>query len=94
MAVISFFVVVGLFKLRREHKSLHRPFKIWSPLAIVYLFAQILLLLSPFIPPDSGKGDADLPYWLPSSVGVTVLACGVLYWYIWWLVLPRLRNSV
>ncbi|KIK81324.1 hypothetical protein PAXRUDRAFT_35907 [Paxillus rubicundulus Ve08.2h10] len=89
--IINFLVVVGLFWLRWKKPHLHRPFKVWWPLATFYLVASAFLLIAPFLPPDNDVGDTPpLPYYLYCLVGIGVLAFGVLYWAAWRIVLPKI----
>lgn len=46
------------------------------------------MLIAPFLRPPGGKGDTSLPYWLYPVVGIVVLVCGVLYWFVWRVLLP------
>lgn len=89
-AIINLFVVIGLFLLRWKSPHIPRPFKVWLPVAFFYLAAQCFLLVAPFIRPPGGVGDTSLPYWLYPIVGIVVLICGVIYWFVWREVLPRL----
>lgn len=84
-AIISLFVVLGLFILRYTHPNLPRPFKTYLPIPIFYMAAQCLLLVFPFLPQ---KSDTSLPYWLYPVVGIVVLVGGVVYWVVWRVVLP------
>ncbi|KAI9833347.1 MAG: hypothetical protein M1819_003742 [Sarea resinae] len=89
-SIINFFVVLGLFILRWNAPAVHRPFKVWLPIAVFYMVGQAFLLVAPFLRPPGGKGDTSLPYWLYPIVGIAVLTCGVLYWVLWRKVLPAL----
>ncbi|KAL4079817.1 amino acid transporter [Scleroderma citrinum] len=88
--IINFFVVIGLFWMRWKKPDLHRPFKVWWPLAVFYLAAAVFLMIAPFLPPTNGVGDTPpLPYYLYCLVGIGVLLFGVLYWAGWRIILPR-----
>jgi hypothetical protein len=50
--------------------------------------AQGFQLVAPFLRPPGGKGDTSLPYWLYAVVGIAILIASVVYWAIWWVVLP------
>lgn len=89
-SIINVFVVVGLFILRWKAPSLHRPFRVWLPVAFFFLVAQCFLLVAPFVRPPGGVGDTSLPYWLYPIVGICVLIGGVVYWVVWRLALPKL----
>ena len=67
-----------------------RPFKIWWPVAVFFLFGQAFLLVAPFLRPPSGVGDTSLPYWLYPVVGIAILVAGVGYWFGWQKVLPSI----
>lgn len=87
-------MVLGLFILRYRAAHIPRPFKVWVIVPVFYLAAQCFLLIAPFLRPPGGKGDTSLPYWLYPIVGIAVLVCGVLYWLIWRVVLPRVGGFV
>lgn len=53
---------------------------------------QAFQLIAPFLRPPGGKGDTSLPYWLYAVVGIGVLVAGVVYWAIWYILLPRFGN--
>lgn len=89
-SVINFLVVVGFFWLRYNLPDAPRPFKVWLPVAMFYLVAQAFLLVAPFLRPPGGKGDTSLPYWLYPIVGISVLAGGVVYWAVWYKIMPTI----
>ncbi|GBE88809.1 High-affinity methionine permease [Sparassis crispa] len=87
--IINFFVVIGLFWLRWHKPHAVRPFKVWLPLAVLFLAAAIFLLVAPFLRPPNGIGDTPpLPYYLYCIVGIGVMLFGVFYWAMW-RVVPR-----
>ncbi|KAL8286211.1 hypothetical protein RQP46_004699 [Phenoliferia psychrophenolica] len=89
--IINLFVVGGLIFLRFKHPEVIRPFRAWWSAAIFFLVAAVFLLVIPFIRPAGGIGDTPpLPYWLYPLVGIAVFAIGLLYWFVWRIVLPRL----
>lgn len=87
---MSLMVTLGLFLLRRRSPHLPRPFKVWLPIAILFLLAQVFLIVTPFIRPVGGKGDTSLPYWLAPLVSVLFMAGGVMGWFVWRVVWPGL----
>ena len=93
-AIINLLVVSGLFILRWKAPQVHRPFRMWLPLAALFLAGQVFLIVAPFLYPPGGKGDTNLPYWLSSVVGIVVLLAAVIYWLVWWILLPRLGKFV
>jgi amino acid transporter len=90
-ALMSFAVTLGLF-LTRRRVSQKRPFKVWLPLAILFLIAQAFLIVSPFIRPGSGKGDTALPFWLAPLVSVVIVLSGMCFWWVWRIALPYIRK--
>ncbi|KAI0246926.1 amino acid transporter [Lactifluus subvellereus] len=87
--IIGLFVILGLLYLRWSKPHLHRPFKVWLPLAFFFLVAETFLLVAPFVRPANKVGDTPpLPYYLYCLVGISVMIFGVLYWAVWELVLP------
>ncbi|KAJ9245058.1 hypothetical protein DTO169E5_925 [Paecilomyces variotii] len=87
-SVISFLVVLGLFYLRWAEPKIPRPFKVWWPIAAFFMAAQAFQLIAPFLRPPGGKGDTSLPYWLYAVVGIGVLVAAVVYWAVWYRLLP------
>ncbi|KAI0317435.1 amino acid transporter [Amylostereum chailletii] len=88
--IINFFIVIGLFYLRWTKPNVHRPFKVWWPIAVFFLAAATFLLIAPFLHPSNGVGDTPpLPYYLYPLVGIAVMAVGVLYWAGWRILLPK-----
>lgn len=89
-SVINFLVVLGLFYLRFKEPHTHRPFKVWWPIAAFFMAGQAFQLIAPFLRPPGGKGDTSLPYWLYAVVGIAILAASIVYWFVWWVLMPRL----
>ncbi|KAK2046124.1 hypothetical protein LZ31DRAFT_221302 [Colletotrichum somersetense] len=84
-------ITIGLVKLRftdRENfqSSLRAP---WI-LIVVYLVANIFLVVMPFVRPSNGKGSTSLPYWLSSVVALAILSLGIVYYTLWFVIGPRL----
>lgn len=46
------------------------------------------VLVMPFVPPDDGKGSTSLPYWLSPVVALSILALGVIYYTLRFVVFP------
>ncbi|PTB37078.1 uncharacterized protein TrAFT101_010811 [Trichoderma asperellum] len=89
-AVINFLVVSGLFYLRWKEPKAPRPFKVWLPIAVFFMAGQAFQLVAPFLRPPGGKGDTSLPYWLYAVVGISVLVASVVYWVVWWVLMPKI----
>ncbi|KAI0760733.1 amino acid transporter [Fomes fomentarius] len=85
--IFNFFIVIGLFWLRYTKPNVHRPFKVWWPLVVVFFAAALFLIIAPFLPPANGVGDTPpLPYYLYCLIGIAIMATGVLYWAAWRIV--------
>jgi heme A synthase len=87
-ALMSFAVTLGLFILRWRNRNTPRPFKVWLPIAVIFLTAQAFLIVTPFLRPEDGNGDTSLPYWLAPFVSVIVVLGGTILWWIWRIVVP------
>ncbi|KAL4796345.1 amino acid/polyamine transporter I [Aspergillus venezuelensis] len=82
-------ITAGLLVLRYREPHLSRPFKAWLPAVWIRIVVSLALLVSPFIPPPGYKGDVDFFYATYAIVGAGVIVFGVLYWYVWTMLLPR-----
>ncbi|KID93095.1 high affinity methionine permease [Metarhizium guizhouense ARSEF 977] len=90
-AVVNFLVVTGLFCLRYSNPRASRPFKVWWPVAALFMVGQAFQLVVPFLRPPRGQGDTPpLPYWLYCVVGIGILVASVVYWFIRWVAAPKL----
>ncbi|PYI03245.1 amino acid transporter [Aspergillus sclerotiicarbonarius CBS 121057] len=87
--VFSLAVAGGLLLLRYREPSLPRPFKAWLPAVWLRIVICVSLLAAPFFPPADGKSDVDFFYATYAIVGMGVIVFGVLYWYVWTVLLPR-----
>ncbi|KAL2825085.1 amino acid permease-domain-containing protein [Aspergillus cavernicola] len=82
-------VTIGLLILRYREPNLPRPVKAWLPAVWLRIVVCIALLTAPFIPPPNYNGDVDFFYATYAIVGTGVIVFGVLYWYVWTVLLPR-----
>ncbi|KAJ5771237.1 uncharacterized protein N7511_003288, partial [Penicillium nucicola] len=82
-------VTIGLIKLRMtKDENLQSTFTVpWSVLAF-YMIGNIFLLVMPFVPPPNGKGSTSLPYWLSTVVSLAILALGIIYYLVRFVLLP------
>ncbi|GKZ67805.1 hypothetical protein AnigIFM60653_001712 [Aspergillus niger] len=87
--VFSLAVTVGLLLLRYREPSLPRPFKAWLPAVWLRVVVCVALLSAPFFPPADGKSDVNFFYATYAIVGMGVIIFGILYWYVWTVLLPR-----
>ncbi|ODM22473.1 hypothetical protein SI65_00061 [Aspergillus cristatus] len=81
----------GLVKMRldkRERWNEEGGFRVpWVVLGF-YLAGNLFVLIMPFVPPDDGKGSTSLPYWLSPVVALSILALGVVYYLLRFVVFP------
>ncbi|EAW21048.1 putative methionine permease [Aspergillus fischeri NRRL 181] len=87
--IFALAIAVGLLILRRRQPNIPRPFKAWLPAVWLRIVVCVALLAAPFIPPPDRKGDVGFFYATYAVVGVGILLFGVVYWYVWTVLLPR-----
>ncbi|KAJ5773010.1 Major facilitator superfamily domain general substrate transporter [Penicillium paradoxum] len=87
--IFSLAITVGLLILRYREPHLPRPFKAWLPAVWLRVGVCLILLVAPFIPPPNWQGDVDFFYATYALVGIGILLFGVLYWYVWTVLLPH-----
>uniref|UniRef100_A0A8H7K604 Amino acid permease/ SLC12A domain-containing protein n=1 Tax=Bionectria ochroleuca TaxID=29856 RepID=A0A8H7K604_BIOOC len=88
--VILTAITVGLVKLRLSPKeNFVSPQRAPWAVVIVYLAANIFLLVMPFVRPPNGKGNTYLPYWLSSVVPLGILSLGIIYYLLRWVIFPK-----
>ncbi|KAK4072694.1 uncharacterized protein Triagg1_5739 [Trichoderma aggressivum f. europaeum] len=78
----------GLVWLRYKRPDLKRPYKAWLPAVILRIILSIALLAAPFFPPKE-KPSGGLWYATYAVVGMGTIVGGVLYWYVWTILLPK-----
>ncbi|OGM47444.1 putative methionine permease [Aspergillus bombycis] len=87
--IFALAISVGLLIVRWREPSLHRPFKAWNWAIWLRIVVCLALLAAPFFPPPDRKGDVHFFYATYAIVGAGVVLFGILYWYIWTVLLPR-----
>lgn len=81
---------IGTLWLKSSRPDLKRPFKAWRTAIWLRIALSSCLIVAPFVPPKDGKGDVGFWYATYAVVGGGLLVCGVIYWYLWTVLLPRL----
>ncbi|CAI6090821.1 unnamed protein product [Clonostachys chloroleuca] len=89
--IFSFAICFGLLLLRFKRPDLRRPFKAWTPAVLIKIALSVALLAAPFFPP-SQKPANGMFYATYAIVGVSILVAGVIYWYLWTVLIPRWRG--
>ncbi|KAL7938624.1 amino acid permease domain-containing protein [Trichoderma chlorosporum] len=79
---------VGLVWLRFKRPDLKRPYKAWLPAVVLRIILSVALLAAPFFPPKE-KPSGGLWYATYAVVGMSTIVAGVVYWYIWTILLPK-----
>jgi hypothetical protein len=96
--VPSFIMAIGMLYLRFftewSTKSL-MPSWLSVLAALVYALANGFPLVAVWIPPSSSSGDVydlipGLPWYMTGALSWILLACGVVYWFCFRFVLPRM----
>ncbi|KIL53804.1 hypothetical protein M378DRAFT_114171 [Amanita muscaria Koide BX008] len=84
---------IGVWRLRRRRAETGlapSEFEAKNIYIFVYLLASLLMILMPWVPPEPGQGDVSFWYATYCVVGIAILAsCGIYYW-LWFVFLPRL----
>ncbi|OHW96965.1 methionine permease, partial [Colletotrichum incanum] len=84
-------VGAGLLWLRVRRPDIKRPFKAWIPAVFLRIGLSLALLAAPFFPPDN-KPKNGMFYATYAIVGASILAGGVIYWYMWTVLIPKMRG--
>ncbi|PHH49895.1 High-affinity methionine permease [Ceratocystis fimbriata CBS 114723] len=82
-------VAAGLIILRYRRPDLKRPFKAWIPGVYIRILLSLALLSAPFFPPEQRFKDG-IWYAAYAVISMGILAMGVVYWFIWAMLLPWL----
>lgn len=86
---INAFVTAGLIWLQfNKSENWSSPWHTYLPISVLYVLANIFLVVVPFIPPNGSWNADGYPYYVFPVVGVGVLLFGAVYWAIWTKVLP------
>lgn len=83
---------IGLLWLRYTRPDLKRPFKAWNSAVLLRIGLSLALLAAPFFPPKGGQKKGELWYATYAVVGVSIIAFGLLYWYVWIRLIPKWKG--
>ncbi|KAK3080859.1 hypothetical protein LTS18_012452, partial [Coniosporium uncinatum] len=94
-------ICAGLLFLRAKRPDLRRPFRVWSCCVWSIIGLSMALLAAPFFPPSSDgdgdggavRGEVAVWYGTYAAVGIAILGIAILYWYVWIVLVPRLRGK-
>ncbi|KAH7093269.1 amino acid permease-domain-containing protein [Paraphoma chrysanthemicola] len=96
-AVFALFMAAGLYVLRFRRKRLGLPepaFKVWNSVLIFNIATQAYLIIMPWYPPTGGATGGDVSFWYGTYIVVGIgilLGCGA-YYYIYIVLLPKLKG--
>ncbi|KAK3938017.1 amino acid permease-domain-containing protein [Diplogelasinospora grovesii] len=79
----------GLIWLRWKRPDLNRPYRAFLPAVWGRIALSIALIVSPFVPRDGEKCWDHLLRVSYALVGISVILLGLLYWFLWTVLLPR-----
>ncbi|KAL2120227.1 hypothetical protein VTJ04DRAFT_4253 [Mycothermus thermophilus] len=95
-AWINAFVAAGLIYVQffSSRRGQWNPgWRTFLPITVIFLLANVFLIIVPFIPPADGDFWADgYPYYVFPVVGVAVLLLGAFYWTLWTKFWPAVRG--
>lgn len=83
---------LGLLWLRYKRPDLKRPFRAWKIAVVLRIVLCLALLAAPFSPPKDGQPSGGIWYATYAVVGVSIILFGLLYWFVWFKVLPRWKG--
>ncbi|ETS73198.1 hypothetical protein PFICI_15143 [Pestalotiopsis fici W106-1] len=81
----------GILWLRYKRPDLKRPFRAWIAAVVFRMLLGMMLLAAPFFPPKE-RQEGGIFYATYAIVGTSIIGCGVIYWLIWTVILPRIGN--
>lgn len=83
---------IGLLWLRYKRPDLKRPFRAWKAAVMVRIVLCLALLAAPFFPPKGKHVEGGIWYATYAVVGVSVILFGLLYWVVWFKLIPKWRG--
>jgi amino acid transporter len=83
---------IGLVWLRYKRPDLKRPFRAWSGAVVLRILLSSALLAAPFFPPKNRRAGGGIWYATYAVVGISVILFGLVYWYVWFKLLPRWKG--
>ncbi|KAF2010134.1 hypothetical protein BU24DRAFT_357228 [Aaosphaeria arxii CBS 175.79] len=90
--IFALAVSVGLLILRYQRPDLKRPFKAWIAAVVFRIGLSAALLAAPFFPSKDKVNKGGIWYATYAVVGISIIVFGLLYWYIWTRLIPKLRG--
>lgn len=91
-ACLATLVGGGLLYLQyRKSENWTSPFHCHILFTLVFVLSNVISLIVPFIPPKEGNGAFEsIPYYVFPLIGFAILILGVIYWFGFLKVFPRL----
>ncbi|KAF2097094.1 amino acid transporter [Rhizodiscina lignyota] len=82
----------GLILLRFKRPDLARPYRAWIPAVWFKIALSFAFLVAPLVPRESKDGESWISQISYALVGIAIFAFAVLYWYVWTILLPRIKG--
>ncbi|KAI9689120.1 MAG: hypothetical protein M1822_000858 [Bathelium mastoideum] len=82
----------GLIWLRYKRPDLHRPYKAYLSAVWLRIVLSFALLIAPFVPQGSVNWRQHIAKVSYAFVGTSIILFGVIYWYVWTVLLPRWKG--
>ncbi|PMD33217.1 hypothetical protein L207DRAFT_498670 [Hyaloscypha variabilis F] len=94
VSVISVAISLGLLYLQASpSENWQSPFRARKVYTIVFAASNCLLLVLPWIKPETAKGDGRFPYYAYPATALGILGSGVVYWCWWAKIKPLVFGS-
>ncbi|KAL6702793.1 hypothetical protein ACN47E_000929 [Coniothyrium glycines] len=92
-AVFSFLMVIGVYLIRNRRKKAGlppAPYQSWHSALILSALVCLFILVMPWIPPE----ESDVSFWYATYcvVGIALMICMGLYYWVWIKLMPKLGN--
>lgn len=79
---------LGLLWLRSTRPDLNRPYGAFLPAVWFRIAMSVALIAAPFIPANGATWKEHIEKISYAFVGLGLFAFGIMYWYIWTIMLP------
>jgi len=83
---------LGIIWLRFKRPDLRRPYKAFLPVVWARLAFSVALLIAPFVPGQGVGWRQHLSRVSYAFVGTGIMLFGVIYWYVWTILIPRWKD--
>ncbi|QIX01145.1 hypothetical protein AMS68_006662 [Peltaster fructicola] len=93
------FMSIAVYIIRRQRQKAgigRGEYRAWDVLIIFSILITAFLLVMPWVPPTGGQYAGDVSFWYATyiCVGLGIVLLSGIYWYVWMVLLPKLRGYV